>query len=125
MLVFFEHDHAGALAHHEAVAVLVVGPRGALRRVVEAGRERARGGKARHRNPVDRRFRAARHHHVGIAERDQAAGIADRVRAGRAGGDDRAVGALEAELDRHVAGRQIDDAARNEERRHPARARAP
>ncbi len=32
VLVFLEHDHAGALGQHEAVAVLVVGPRGACRR---------------------------------------------------------------------------------------------
>jgi len=31
------------------------------------------------------------------------------------------VRALEAELDRHIAGGEIDDAARNEERRDPAR----
>ena len=37
------------------------------------------------------RFRAARDHHVGIAERDQPRRIADRMRAGRAGGDDRMV----------------------------------
>ena len=34
----FEHHDAGALAHHEAVAVLVIGARGALRLVVESGR---------------------------------------------------------------------------------------
>src|SRR4030081_4005245 len=43
MLVFLQHHDAGALAHHEAVAVLVVGTRGARRLVVEAGRERAGG----------------------------------------------------------------------------------
>ena len=31
MLVLFEHHDAGALAHHEAVAVLVVGTRGLVR----------------------------------------------------------------------------------------------
>ncbi len=37
VLVFLEHDHARALAHHEAVAVLVVGAAGAGRLVVEVG----------------------------------------------------------------------------------------
>ena len=121
VLVLLEHDDAGALAHDEAVAVLVVGPRGLGRRVVEAGRQRAAGGEAGDRDAADRRFRAARHHHVGIAERDQARRVADRVRAGRAGGHDRMVRPLQAVLDRHVAGGEIDQAAGNEERRHAAR----
>ena len=62
--------------------------------------------------PVDRRFGAARHHHVGIAERDQPRRVADRVRAGRAGGDDRVVRTLEAVRDRDIAGGEIDQAAR-------------
>ena len=46
VLVFLEHDDAGALAHDEAVAVLVIGARGLLGRVVEAGGQRAAGGEA-------------------------------------------------------------------------------
>src|SRR5690606_22423935 len=37
--IFFAHQHAGAVAHDEAVAALVPGARGALR-VVVAGRQR-------------------------------------------------------------------------------------
>ena len=44
---FFQHHDAGALAHDETVAVLVIGTRGALGLVVEIGRERAQRGKAR------------------------------------------------------------------------------
>src|SRR5262245_4442375 len=43
------------------------------------------------------------------------------MRAGRAGGDHRVVGAFEAVLDRHIAGRELDDAAGHEERRHAPR----
>ena len=71
VLELLEHDDAGALAHDEAVAVLVIGARGALGLVVEAGRERAAGGEAGDREAADRRFRAAGDHHVGIAERDE------------------------------------------------------
>ena len=49
-------------------------------------------------------------------------GIADGMGAGRTGGDHRVVGTLEAEGDGDEAGSEIDDAARNEERRHAARA---
>mgnify|MGYP003694372003 CR=1 FL=1 len=42
----------------------------------------------------DRRLGAARHHDVGIAERDQPRGIADGMRAGRAGRDDGMIGPL-------------------------------
>ena len=31
VLIFLEHDHAGAFAHDEAVAVLVIGAAGAVR----------------------------------------------------------------------------------------------
>src|ERR1700690_619163 len=41
--------------------------------------------------------------------------------AGRAGGNHGMVGALQTELDRHIAGGEIDDTAGNEERRNPAR----
>ena len=66
MLEFLEHQHAGALAHDEAVAVLVPGPRALLGCVVEGGRERARSGEAGNAEPADRGFGAARDHDVGI-----------------------------------------------------------
>ena len=103
VLEFLEHDAARALAHDEAVAVAIVGARGLLRPVVEAGRQRPAGAEAGERQAVDRRFGAARHHHIGVAERDQPPGVADRVRAGRAGGDHRMVGALQIVGDRNLA----------------------
>ena len=94
VLELLEHDDAGAFAHDEAVAVLVIGARRLLGPIVEAGRQRAAGGEAGDRDAADRRFGAAGDHHVGIAQRDQPRGVADGVRAGRAGGDDGVVRAL-------------------------------
>ena len=117
VFVFFEHHDAGAFAHDEAVAVLVVGARGLLRRVVKAGGKRAAGGEAGNAQAADRGFRAARQHHVGIVERDQTRRVADGMRAGGAGRDDRVIGPLVADADRDIAGDQIDQPSGNEERR--------
>ena len=122
MFQFFQHHDAGALAHHEAVAVLVVGTRRLVGRVVEGGGQRAAGIEAGDAEPADRRFRAARHHHIGIVQRDQPRRIADGMRAGGAGRDHGMVGALEAKLDGDIAGDQIDQPAGNEERRQAPRA---
>ena len=122
VLQLLEHHDARPLAHHEAVAVAVIGTRRALGRVVEMRRKRARGGKARERQPVDRGLGAARDHDVRVAQPDQPRGVADRMRAGRAGGDHGMIGAFQAECDRDIAGGEVDQAARDEERRHPARA---
>ena len=46
VLVLFEHDGAGALAHHEAVAIAVIGPRRRSGVSLKSGRQRAAGGKA-------------------------------------------------------------------------------
>src|SRR5262249_41757119 len=48
--VLFEHHDARPLAHHEAVAVTVIGARGARGFIVEAGRERAAGAESRDRD---------------------------------------------------------------------------
>ena len=67
VLVLLEDNDPRALSHHEAVAILVIGTRGFLRRVVESGGQRARRAEARHADATDRRLRAARNHDVGIA----------------------------------------------------------
>jgi hypothetical protein len=84
-LVILEHHDAGAFAHDETVAVLVVGPRCSFGMVVEVGGQRASGGEAGEREAIDQRFGAAGHHHVGIAKSNQPGGIANGVRAGGAG----------------------------------------
>ena len=105
MLIFLEHDDAGALAHDEAVAVAVVGAAGLFRRVVEVGAERPRLGEAGNPDRADGRFGAAGQHDVGIVVLDHPRRVADRMRAGRAGGDDRVVGAHQAIFDARPAPR--------------------
>ena len=100
MLIFLEHDHARALAHDEAVAVLVIGAAGLFRLVVESGAERARLGEAGDADRADGRFGAAGQHDVGIVVLDHPRRVADRMGAGRAGGDHRMVGAHQAIFDR-------------------------
>ena len=123
VLIFLEHHDAGALAHHEAVAVLVVGPRGLGRRFVEAGRQRARGAEAGHRRcrQIGDSVPPATITSASPSAISRAR-VADRMRAGRAGRHHRMVRTLQAVLDRDIAGSEIDQAAGNEERRHLARA---
>ena len=120
VLVFLEHQHAGAFAQHETVAVLVPGPAGGGR-IVVAGGQRARGRKTAHRQRAQGRLRAARNHHVRIAVLDHAPGITDAMRGGGAGGDHRQIRALQAVHDRQIARDHVDDGARDEERRDLAR----
>ena len=103
MLALLEHHDARAFAHDEAVAMRVIGARCTLRLIVEAGGQGAASCKACERKPVDRRFGASRHHHLGIIQRDQACRIADRMRSRGAGRDDGMIRPPEAELDRHIA----------------------
>ena len=65
----------------------------------------------------DARLGAAREHRVGRAALDHLRGLADRVRARRAGGDDGVVRALDAERDRELAGDGVDEHVRQEVRR--------
>ena len=62
-------------------------------------------------------LRAAGEHGVGVAALDQLGRLADRVRAGRAGRDDRVVRAADPERDRDLPARRVDEHAREEERR--------
>ena len=121
VLVLFEDHYPGALAQHEAVAVLVPGAAGG-RRIVVAGGHRPRRAEAADAERRDRRLGAAADHHVGVSVLDQATRIADRMQAGGAGRDDRVVRPLEAVHDRHLSGDHVDDRARHEEGRDPARA---
>src|SRR3546814_12100900 len=54
MLIFLEHDDARALAHHEAVAALVIGAARLFGRVVAAHVQRARLREARDADRADR-----------------------------------------------------------------------
>ncbi len=98
-LIVLKHQHAGTLAHHEAVAVAVPGAAGGGRIVVARG-QRLHRVEATDAQRRDSRLGAAGHHHVGISMLDQPACQADRVQARGAGGDHRQVGAAQAEHDR-------------------------
>ena len=113
-LHLLEHEHRAALAHHEAVAVAVEGPRGVLG-VVVALRGRLDRVEAGHRDRRDRRLRGAGDHHVGLAVLDHLVRVADRVDPRRAAGGDHHGGSLGAELDRDLAGQAAGHEARVEE----------
>ena len=73
------HDeHASALAHDEAVAVLVPRP-GRLLRLFVARGERAAGDEAAEANGDDGRLGAAADHHVGVAVADVRGGSMEGV----------------------------------------------
>ena len=85
VLELFEDDHAGPLAEDEAVAVAVEGAAGSGRLVV-AGREGGQEVEAGHAERVDHAVGAAGEHDVGVAAADDLGRLADRLRAGGAGG---------------------------------------
>ena len=78
-------DHARPLAEDEPVAVAVERPAGPGRLVV-AGREGGQEVEAGHAERVDHAVGPAREHHVGVAPADDLGRLADRLRAGGAGG---------------------------------------
>ena len=67
------------------------------------------------------RLRPAGEHGVGIAALDQLRGLADRMRAGRAGRDDRVVRASDPERDRELPAGGVDEDVRQEVRRDAVR----
>ena len=93
-------------------------PAGARRLVVEAGRERAHGGEAADAEQADGRLGAAGEHHVLAAVADVQHGVADGVRARRAGAGGGVVRPARAEAHRDLARRHVRDQLRDEERRH-------
>ena len=99
VLVAFKHDNAGALAHHEPVAISVVGPRRLGRGVVESGRKGAACREPSHCDSANRAFSTAGDHYVGIVQRDDPRGIADCMRARGARRNDGVVRPLETMFD--------------------------
>eukprot|EP01022_Parablepharisma_sp_SALTPOND_P036185 TRINITY_DN979_c0_g7_i1.p1 TRINITY_DN979_c0_g7~~TRINITY_DN979_c0_g7_i1.p1 ORF type:complete len:1344 (+),score=262.78 TRINITY_DN979_c0_g7_i1:3504-7535(+) len=120
VFVLFEHHHAGALAQHETIAILVPGTGGGCG-VVVAGRQ---GAGRRETTNTQRRntgFGAAGNHRICVTVHDHARGRADAMQAGGAGSDDRQVRPLQAELDGQVARDHVDDRGRDKERTDAAR----
>ena len=123
MFQLFENHNASAFTHHETVTVFVIRTGSCGRVVVTLGGQCLAGSKACQRNAADRRFRSTGNHDIRIAESDQTGSVADSVRASRASRHDRVVWTAKPVLDGNVAGSQIDQAARNKERRNTAWAR--
>src|SRR3546814_16696237 len=74
VLEFFEHHHAGTLAHDEAVTVDVPRARAPLGRVVELGRQRARSREARDADAADSGPGAPPPHHTATSPHNEAGG---------------------------------------------------
>ncbi len=115
VFVLLEHQGGSAFAHHEAVAVAVERPRGALG-IVVATRYRLQRAEAGEPQFGRRGLRAARDHDVGFAPLDGAQREADRVARTRAGRRRDVAGALQAEPDRGLAGHGVRHDLRDEER---------
>src|SRR3546814_10210740 len=114
MFIFLEHDDARALAHHETVAALVIGTARLFGGVVAAHVQRARLRAAGDPDRADRRFGAASQPDVGIAVLDPARRVADRMGAGRTGGDARMVRPPQTVFDADLTRDQVDEAAVDE-----------
>ena len=122
MLIFFQHHHAGALAHDKTVAVLVIRAAGAGWIVVKTGRERAGGGKAGNADGADGALGAAGQHDVGIIVADHAGGIANRVGAGGTGSHHRVIRPHQPVFDADLPRDQVDQTAMHEMRGNAVRA---
>ena len=97
---------------------------GRPRRILVLGHEPAHRAEAGQDQRMDARLGAAGEHRVGVAAADELGALADRVRAGRAGRDDRVVRAAEPERDRDLAARRVDEHVGQEVRARRGRARA-
>ena len=121
VLVLLEHHDGGALAHDEAVAAGVVGPRGGGD-VVVAGGQGLHLREAGERQRVDRGLGATGDDDVGATRADHVVARAHRLRAGGAGRDGGVGAGARAELERDVAGRGVRHEHRDGEREDPAHA---
>ena len=118
VLVLLENQGAGAFADHESVAVLVERTR-SVRGIVVARGKRLHGVETADTRLVDRSFRTARHHHVGLAVTDGVHGVHHAVIRRCAGRHRAVVRPHEAVLHGDETGRDVGDHARNKERAKP------
>ena len=106
-----EYQHAGALAHHKAVAVCI--ERAASRRRIGVGGQCAAGRKACNGIGDNGRLGAAREDRVGIAVLDGAERLAHRMGRSRAGSHDGQGRALCLMANRDIARSHVGDHHRN------------
>src|SRR5690606_31592586 len=117
VFVLLQQEDPGAFTGHEAVATGREGPTGGLRGVVP-GRQRLHDREATDAHGRDRGFGAAGEHHVGLTALDDAVGVTDIARPGRAGRDHAAVGPQQVVVHGDVAGRHVGYEHGDEERAH-------
>src|SRR5688500_12065516 len=118
-LVFFEHDDAGAFAHHESVAILVVGSTGAFRLIVEVRRQGARLSKAGDPERAEGILGTAGKHDVRIIHGNHSSRVTDRMSTSRASGNDRVIRSHQAVADRNLARDEVYEPPMDEVRAYP------
>ena len=111
----FQHEDAGALAHHEAVTACVERAARLLRAVVALGQRHARV-ESRDGDRADGRFGPSRDRDVHLASPDHLERLPYGVCAGGASGNGAEVGALRAEDNRHLPRRHVGQHHWHEER---------
>ena len=117
VLQFFQHHHASAFAHDEAVASLVEGTRG-CRGVVVASAHGLHVAESGIGQLANNSLGAAGDHGHGIAAANHLARLANGVVGGGAGRDDSHVGAAQAIFDGEVASQGVRDDDGDEEGGH-------
>ena len=119
-LELLQHEDARTLPHDEPRTRRVERARGE-RRVLLLGDEPAHRAEPGEDQRRDRRLGASGEHDVGLSAPDRRRRLADRGRAGRARGDGSEVLSLEAELDRDLPARRVDEHRGDEEGRDAIR----
>src|SRR5579884_780145 len=119
-LQVLQNEDASAFADNKTIAVFVKGTAGTLRLIIARGKGAHRGESA-DAHGSNGGFCSAGDHHVSIAALNNAIGITDGVRAGGAGSRGGLIGASGAVFNADLAGGEVDDRRRNEERRYLAR----
>ena len=115
MLQLLQHHYARALPDHKPVSPPIERPARPFREFIVCGAEAPGARKSPQAQRVDAALAAAGEHDVGGVVLDEAHGVADRVRAGRAGGGDAVVGAAEGVAQADVPGGEVEEEARDVE----------
>ena len=123
-LELLEHHDARPLAHDEPGPCRVERP-GRPRRILVLGDETAHRAEAGKEQRMDARLRTAGQHRVGVAAPHELSSLADGVRAGSAGRDDRVVRPTDTERDGDLAAGRIDEDVGKKRRARHDLARAP
>ena len=122
MVERLEHQDAGAVPHHEAVALRVERARGSRRVVVALRGQGAHGAEGGDRDLADARLGTAGDHDVRVPTANDVHRVADGVVRARAGADRRVVRAARVRVDRDVSGGHVRDQRGDQEGTDPLHA---